>query len=70
MKGVDKPIALAKHIKPGVIWKAVGLFLQTVPLNPQIQAELKEYFAEDVGKLEELLQCGLSCRHYRKSSLV
>lgn len=62
---------LTKHVKPGVAWKAMEMFLHPVPMmDPQIQAELEVYFAEDVGKLGELLDRVQSCWYYREPSLA
>jgi hypothetical protein len=71
-KLIDNPNALAKHVKPALAWKAMSKFLlRPVPMmNPQINAQLKTYFTEDVGKLEELLCQDLSCWHYREPSMA
>jgi hypothetical protein len=68
----DTSNALAKCVKPALAWKAMGMFLlRPVPqMNPQTYAELKEYFAEDVGRLEELLQRDLRCWHHREPSIT
>ena len=50
--------------------KAVSVLVQGVPMDPQVQAQLKTYFTQDVGKLEELLQRDLHCWHYREPSLA
>ncbi len=63
---VSKINPLAKHIKPGLAWKAMGMFLKPVAMDPGIYAQLKAYFAEDVEKLEDLLQRNLQCWHYRE----
>jgi hypothetical protein len=71
-KLIDSPYSPAKHVKPAFAWKAMGKFLlRPVPqMNPQTQAELKAYFAEDVAALEELLQRDLRCWGYREPELV
>jgi hypothetical protein len=50
--------------------KAIGMFTRPVPVDPQIHAQLKGYFAEDVRKLEGLLQRDLLCWHYREPSIA
>ena len=75
---IDKPSALERRIKSlvplnlRIAWasKIIGMFTHSVPMNPQMQAQLKAYFAEDVGKLEDLLHRDLSSWHYQKPSLV
>jgi len=71
-KLMDNPNALAKRVKPALAWKAMGRFLlRPVPkMNPQTNAQLKAYFAEDVAKLEDLLHQELLCWHYREPSSV
>ena len=66
---IHKPGTLEKRIKSLVppqlraAWasKAMATLLRPVPLDSQIQAQLKEYFAEDVRKLEGVLQRDLQC---------
>ena len=58
------------HLRVAWASKVIGMVTRPVPLDPQIEAELKAYFAEDVGKLEELLQRDLLCWHYRKPSMA
>ena len=55
-----------------VIWasKLIGAVTRPLPLEPQIEAQLKAFYTEDVGKLEELLQRDLLCWHYREPSLA
>lgn len=75
---IRKPNALEKSIKSLVpshlrtVWanKVMDIFLQSVPMDPQIHAQLKAYFAEDVGRLEDLLQRDLLCWHYPESSIA
>jgi Sulfotransferase family len=50
--------------------KAKSKLLDPVSLDPEVHAQLKEYFAEDVGKLEDLLQRNLLCWHYRDPGVV
>mgnify|MGYP002402299564 CR=1 FL=1 len=71
-KFIDSPNSLAKHIKPGLAWKAMGtLLLKPAPkMNPQTKAQLKAYFAEDVAKLEDLLHQDLLCWQYREPSIA
>ena len=59
---VDLRIAWASKVK--------SVLLRPVSLNPQIQAELTASFAEDVGKLEELLERDLLCWHYPQPSMA
>ena len=69
---IDKATPFARHIKPALAWKVMGrFFLQPVPrMDPQTQAQLQAYFAEDVGKLEEVLQQDLRCWRYREPSIA
>ncbi|HLJ34600.1 MAG TPA: sulfotransferase [Ktedonobacteraceae bacterium] len=60
---VNKVSPLAKHIKPALAWKAIGMFLRPVEKDIQIHARLKAYFTEDVGNLEALLHQDL--RHWQ-----
>lgn len=71
-KLIDNPNSLAKHVKPGLAWKAMGKFLlKPVPtMNPQLNAQLRDYFAEDVAKLEDLLHQDLLSWHYREPSIA
>ena len=70
---IHEPGALEKRIKSlvpqhlRVAWasKAKAMLLRQVPQNPHIRAQLIGYFEEDVGKLEDLLQCDLNIWHYR-----
>jgi hypothetical protein len=48
--------------------KAIGMLTQPVPMDSQIHAQLEAYFAEDVRKLEDLLQRDLLCWQYREPS--
>lgn len=52
-KFVDKPSSALAH-------KALSVLLRRVPMNEQIQAQLKADLVEDVGRLEELLQRDLN----------
>jgi hypothetical protein len=69
---IDKAIPFARHIKPGLAWKVMGRFLlQPVPqMNPQTRAELRAYFADDVEKLEDVLQQDLRLWRYREPSVA
>ncbi len=66
---IEKPSALAKRMKVWIpsqmreMWanKAMSMLLRPVPMNPQIHAQLKAFFAEDVEKLEDLLHRKLLC---------
>ena len=49
--------------------KIMNISLRPVPLDPQIHTQLKEYFAEDVGKLEDLLHRDLLYWQYRESGI-
>jgi Sulfotransferase family len=59
-----------QHLRQVWASKAIGMFTRPVPVDPQIHAQLKAYFAEDVGKLEDLLQRDLLCWHYREPSFA
>lgn len=47
--------------------RAMGMLLHSVPMQPHIHTQLREYFAEDVGKLEDILHRDLRCWHYQKT---
>lgn len=49
-----------------IIGKSVGY----VSMEPQIQAQLQAYFAEDVGKLEDLLQRALPCWQFQELGIA
>jgi hypothetical protein len=69
---IDKATPFARHIKPGLAWKVMGRFLlQPVPrMNPQTRAELRAFFADDVARLEDVLQQDLRCWNYREPSVA
>ncbi len=75
---IYRPSPLEKRIKALVplhlrrVWasKFIGMLTKPVPLNPGIYAQLKEYFAEDVGKLEDLLGRDLRSWQYREPSIA
>lgn len=50
--------------------KAMSVLVRTVPMDLQVQTQLNAYFAEDVGKLEELLKRDLRCWHYSERGLA
>jgi hypothetical protein len=54
------------------VWasRLIGAVTRPVPLEPEIKAQLKTFYIEDVGKLEDLLQRDLLCWHYREPSLA
>lgn len=54
------------------VWasRLIGAVTKPIPLEPEIKEQLKVYYAEDVGKLEDLLQRDLLCWHYREPSLA
>jgi hypothetical protein len=56
----------------GEAWhnKAMAMFLRSVPMDSQVHAQLKEYFAEDIAKLQDLLCREISCWGYRVQSIV
>jgi hypothetical protein len=72
------PSPLEKHIKSliplpmRIAWasKVIGTATRQVPVDPQVHTPLKAYFAEVVGKLEDLLQRDLGCWHYRELSIA
>jgi sulfotransferase family protein len=55
-----------------VIWasKLIGAVTKPVPLDPQIEAQLRTLYTEDVGNLEDLLQRDLLSWRYREPSLA
>jgi Sulfotransferase family len=59
-----------QHLRTAWASKAIGTFTRPVPMHPQIHAQLKAYFAEDVGKLEDLLHRDLLCWHYQEPSIA
>lgn len=75
---IYNPNPLEKHIKSlvpqhlRVAWasKAIGMFTRPVPITTQIHEQLKVHFAEDVSKLEDLLQRDLLCWQYREPSIA
>ena len=54
------------------VWasRLIGAVTKPVPLEPEIKAQLKDFYTEDVGKLQDLLQRDLLCWHYREPSLA
>ncbi len=76
-KFIFNPNALEKRIKSLVPqhlrkkWasKLIGMSVERVSIDPQIQEELRAYFAEDVKNLEDLLQRDLYCWGYRERTL-
>lgn len=75
---IYRPDALQKRIKSliplhlRVAWasRIIGMSVDRVSLDSQVQAQLRAYFAEDVRKLEDLLQRDLLCWHYREPSIA
>ena len=75
---IRNPNAFEKRIKSLVprklrmVWatKAVGMLIRPVSIDPQFHAQLKEYFAEDVMKLEDLLHRDLQCWQYREPIIM
>jgi len=75
---IDKPSPFEKRIKSlvplhlRIAWasKIIGMFTRSVPIDPQMKEQLKTYFAEDVGKLEDLLHRNLSGWHFQKPNLA
>lgn len=61
---------IPSHLRRAWASKAIGMLTRPVPLHPDIQAQLKEYFAEDVGKLEDVLHHDLRSWHYREPSIM
>ncbi|HEY6539921.1 MAG TPA: sulfotransferase [Ktedonobacteraceae bacterium] len=59
-----------KRLRTAWASKAIGLLTEQVPIDPELQAQLRAYFAEDVRKLESLLQQDLLPWQYQKPSLV
>jgi hypothetical protein len=58
------------HLRRMWASKLIGASLRPVPMDSQIQTQLKAYFAEDVGKLEDLLHRDLVCWQDRKLSIA
>jgi hypothetical protein len=50
--------------------KAVGMLVRPVPMDTQIDAQLKPYFKKDVAKLEEVLQRDLRCWGYQEPKVA
>jgi hypothetical protein len=77
-KFIYSPSSLEKHIKSLVpqhlrtAWasKIIGMSVERVPLDLQVQTKLKAYFAEDVRHLEDLLQRDLLHWQYRETSIA
>ncbi len=75
---IFNPNRVEQHIKAlvpqrlRVIWasKLIGAVTRPVPLDPEIEAQLKAFYKEDVGKLEDLLQRDLLSWRYREPSLA
>lgn len=75
---ISNPSLLEKRIKSLIplhlrrAWasKAIGALTRPVPLDPYIHTRLKEFFAEDVGKLENLLHRDLRCWHYQEPGVA
>lgn len=70
--GLEKRIKslIPQHLRVAWASKIIGLSVERVPLDPAQRVQLKEYFAEDVGKLEDLLHRDLLCWHYRSPSIA
>jgi len=58
------------HLRMAWASKIIGMFTRPVPIDAQVRAEFKAYFAEDVSKLEDLLQRDLLCWQYREPSIA
>ncbi len=75
---IYNPSVLEKRIKSlvplqlRVAWasRIIGMSVDRVSMNPQEQARLKAYFADDVGNLEDLLHRDLLCWQYREPSIM
>jgi hypothetical protein len=76
---IYNPSLLEKGIKSLVpqrlrrtwVGKASGMLTRPVPMDPRMRVQLKEYFAEDVGKLEDLLHRDLLRRwQYQQPSIA
>jgi hypothetical protein len=59
-----------QHLRQVWASEAMGMLPRPVPVDPQIHAQLKTYFAEEVRKLEDLLHRDLLCWHYREPSIA
>jgi hypothetical protein len=75
---IFNPSPLEKRIKSLIpldlrrAWasKLIGAVTRPVPLEPRIHAQLREYFAEDVRKLEDLLHRELRSWQSRETSIA
>jgi hypothetical protein len=69
---IRNPNAVERRIKSFIprkvrsVWatKAVSMLVRPVPIEPQVHMQLKADFAENVAKLEDLLQRDLHCWNY------
>ena len=59
-----------KHLREKWASKLIGAVTRPIPLEPQVEEKLKAFYAEDVEKLEDLLQRDLLSWHYREPSLA
>lgn len=50
--------------------KLIGMSVARASIDPQMQAQLKAYFMEDVQQLEDVLERDLLCWRYREPGLV
>jgi hypothetical protein len=66
-KGIKSLIPL--HIQNAVEHRVLDMLVRPVPIDPQIQTHLEAYFAEDIEKLEDLLEQELLCWHSRKPGM-
>jgi hypothetical protein len=75
---MTKPGALGERIKSLLPMqlraasanKLMAMMLDSSSVNPQIDRQLRDYFTEDVGKLEELLHKELLSWHYQRLNLT
>lgn len=70
--GLEKRVKslIPRHLRVAWASKIIGMSVERVPLDARKQAQLKTYFAEDVGKLEDLLQRDLQSWRYQTPSMA
>jgi len=64
--GLEKRIKslIPLHLRKAWASKLIGLSVERISIDPQIQAQLRAYYAEDVKQLQDLLQRDLACWGY------
>jgi hypothetical protein len=59
-----------QHLRVAWASKLISAVTEPIPLDPQVEEQLKAFYAEDVERLEDLLRRDLFCWHYREPSLA